>query len=286
MDYLIKTPCILEPSRREDIRAKDPGGFLDKLNVAEGQRVKKGEVIAVLTNIDLEREVAEIGTQIAMLQKQLIEAMGRGDQNEVSQIKLTIEQYHKEAAHKRAQLDGLTLSAPFNGTVMIPEESKTQEQTDKDILTRKKGTRVMSGDKLPICKIGDTDKVIVHAVVLDYNIGDVAPPDESTPGARVTLRTYAYPNRAFEGTVLKKTQSYQEYIKNLALLSPFGGEVALKQSGEPMDHYFVVDVSIDNSDGLLKPGMTGYAKIHAGRKTLGQRFLGFLKQKIRVMFRM
>jgi len=32
--------------------------------------------------------------------------------------------------------------------------------------------------------------------------------------------------------------------------------------------------------------MTGYAKIHAGRKTLGQRFLGFLKQKIRVMFRM
>ena len=303
MDYEIKTYCVIEPSSRVAIRAPDlgafGGSFVDELRVVEGERVKQGAPIAVLTNLRLEGALVEQQVQIAVKEKELIEARGRQDQNKVAEIEGIIKSYKEEASKIAAMLDGLTLRAPFTGTVMIPEQAQLaqdkQEGQDrkevvlakKDTIGLKKGAYVNAKDD-PICSICDTDKVVVRAVVLDYDIANVAPPDASRPGARVTLRLHSNPDRRFEGAVLKKPVAYREFVKDMdpALLAVFGGVVAVNHWGEPMDHYFVVVISIDNAEGVLRPGMTGWAKIHAGRKTLGQRSWAVLRQKARDMFRM
>lgn len=283
-DYNIKTPSVIEPSKRVELRATYPGGFVDKLCVEEGQRVKQGAVVAVLTNISLERAIAEQHTQIATLEKQLVEASGRRKQNEVNQVKAQQEEAQKVAAKLEATRDDLTLRAPFSGTVLIPEESKLDEKNQRrDVLKFKKGSYARPGET--ICSVSNTDEVTVYTVVHDSDIAQVEPPGENQPGAKVTLRMYAYPDRTFTGAVYKKPQAYNEFIKNPALLHPFGGEVVVKQSGEPVGHFFVVNISIANPEGLLIPGMTGWARIHAGKKTLADRSYGFVRKKIRLLFR-
>lgn len=287
-DYDLKTACVIEPSKRFEIRAPDPGdfggSFVDQLCVAEGQRVKQGDVIAVLTNLKLEGSIAEQRTQIATVEKQIVEARGRGDQNAVNQAVMEKKKAEEVLARYEAIRDELAIQAPFAGTVLIPEGSKANEQADRrGILALKKGSFVMPGET--ICSVSNTDEVMVYAVVHHSDIAQVQPPREGQPGARVSLRMYSYPDRTFTGAVFKKPQAYQEFIRNPVLLHPFGGEVVVKGSGEPVGHFFVVNISIDNPEGALIPGMTGWAKIHAGKRTLSQRLWLFLRQKTRILFR-
>ena len=53
----------------------------------------------------------------------------------------------------------------------------------------------------------------------------------------------------------------------------FTGRVS-KINAEPIpnqyaQHFYPVEVLIENSDGLLRPGMTGYARISFGRQSIG-----------------
>lgn len=272
LDYRLKNACVIEPSKRVELRASFPG-FVDELNVQEGQRVEKDQVIAVLKNLDIERTIAEKRAQIAVLDRQIVEARGKGDQSEVNKLLVTKEQAEKEAAELNAVLNELTIRAPFSGTILLPQGTAAQPVD----LQLNKGRYVQKGDT--ICAIGNIDEVIVRAVVHDADIHDVQ------INAPVQLRLYAYPNRIFEGVVKTKSPATHEFIESLPLLHPFGGEVVVHQTGEPIEKYFEVDITINNHEGLLKPGMTGWAKIYAGRKTLGQRFFAFLKQKARIIFR-
>jgi hypothetical protein len=53
----------------------------------------------------------------------------------------------------------------------------------------------------------------------------------------------------------------------------FTGQVS-KINAEPMvnqqgQRFYPVEVSVENSDGLLRPGMSGFARISFGRQALG-----------------
>ena len=87
--------------------------------------------------------------------------------------------------------------------------------------------------------MADLNLVQVHALVDETDIGKIQ------PGMRATVTVDAYPNRPFEGTVLK--------------IEP----QAIVQQNVTM---FPVRVRIRNQDGLLRPGMNTEVQIHVGER--------------------
>jgi putative peptide zinc metalloprotease protein len=272
LDYKLKNACVIEPSARVEIRAPWDG-FIEQFDVVEGQRVEKGGVIAVLKNRDIERNIADCLANIEVKKRQIDKANGEQDLTAAQQYKIEKVELEKELEEFQAIHKDLTIRAPFACTILIPAGTGSRGIS----LRLNKGRFVKKGET--ICGIGDIEEVMVRAVVNDADIRDVQ------TSAPVALRMYAYPHRTFEGAVTKKSPATHEFIDSLPLLHPFGGEVVVKSTGEPIEKFFEVDISISNQEGLLKPGMTGWAKIYAGRKTLGERLWAFIKQKAQVMFR-
>ena len=90
-----------------------------------------------------------------------------------------------------------------------------------------------------LLKMADLNLVQVRTLVDETDIGKVQ------PGQRATVTVDAYPNRPFEGTVLKiEPQAQTE--QNVTM--------------------FPVLVRIQNREGLLRPGMNTEVEIHVGNR--------------------
>jgi HlyD family secretion protein len=90
-----------------------------------------------------------------------------------------------------------------------------------------------------LLKMADLSLVQVRTLVDETDIGKIE------PGLAATVTVEAYPNRPFEGTVLKVEPQ------------------ALTEQNVTM---FPVLVRIDNREGLLRPGMNAEVEIHIGRR--------------------
>jgi HlyD family secretion protein len=99
-------------------------------------------------------------------------------------------------------------------------------------------TRDVSGGTV-LLTMADLQLVQVRTLVDETDIGKIAPEQ------RATITVEAYPNRPFEGTVLK--------IEPQALT-------------EQNVTTFPVLVRIDNREGLLRPGMNAEVEIHIGER--------------------
>ena len=94
-----------------------------------------------------------------------------------------------------------------------------------------------AGDE--VCRIVDMDRVRAEMFVPEKEMGDV------DPGMPVHLKARSYPTHEFQGNV--------DFIAPVA---------------ETVEDARVVKIRTElaNADGMLKPEMTGVAKIHAGRR--------------------
>jgi putative peptide zinc metalloprotease protein len=106
-----------------------------------------------------------------------------------------------------------------------------------------------------ICRVADTRRLLLRVQVPEREIGDVS------LGYRVRLRTRSFPDRTFEGVVSK-----------------IGGESERDQNSQTT---YRVELMIENTDGLLRPGMTAYARIEFGRQMVGRILLHKIKQVLR-----
>jgi HlyD family secretion protein len=131
----------------------------------------------------------------------------------------------------KQRLEDATVVAPVNGTIIDKPVSLGQ------VIASATGS-VSGGTTL--LKMADLTKVRVRALVNETDIGKVRP-GQST---RVTVD--AYPDRPFQGVVEK--------------IEP----QAVVQQSVTM---FPVIVSLDNRDGLLKPGMNGEVSMLIERRT-------------------
>jgi hypothetical protein len=106
-----------------------------------------------------------------------------------------------------------------------------------------------------ICRVADTRQLLVRIQVPEREIGDVR------TGAAVRLKARALPDQTFHGLVTK-----------------IGGEAETASNGETI---YRVELTIDNGEGLLRPGMTAFARIDFDRRMLARVLLHKLKQALR-----
>jgi putative peptide zinc metalloprotease protein len=129
------------------------------------------------------------------------------------------------------------------------------------------GTGAVFGEELPrmvgqyfpkgaeICRVTDTRQLLARIQASEREIGDVR------VGNPVRLKVGAYPDKVFHGRVAK-----------------IGGESETDQNNQPV---YRVELVIENTDNLLRPGMTAFARIDFGRRMIWAILLHKLKQSLR-----
>ena len=125
--------------------------------------------------------------------------------------------------------DGMNVTSPKTGVIL------------GDDLRKMIGRRYGRGEE--ICRIGELEKFMLRIDVSEREIASV----RLESPVRFKLKTV--PGRTFTGRVSK-----------------INAEPITNQYGQRL---YPVEVLVENSDGLLRPGMTGFARISFGRQTVG-----------------
>lgn len=106
-----------------------------------------------------------------------------------------------------------------------------------------------------ICRVADTGQLLLRVQVPEREIGDIR------VGHAVRLKTRAHPDRVFRGQVSK-----------------IGGESEPDQNNQAT---YRVELTIENGEGWLRPGMTAFARIDFDRQMIGRILLHKVRQALR-----
>ena len=238
----------IEPVLTVDVKSKASGEIIG-MNVQTGDDVKAGQLLASIDPRIPRNNLAQAQANLAVAQAQLSNAkaqLARSDtlfkaqaitQTEYDTAKL--DYANANAAVIRAQSDlenardrmtDTKLQAPLAGTIIA-------KNVELGTVISSPTTDVGGGTVL--FKMANLDTVQIRALVDETDIGKVQ------PGLLASISVDAYPNRPFEGAVLK--------------IEP----QATVQQNVTM---FNVLVRIPNPNHLLKPGMNTEVEIHVGQR--------------------
>ena len=189
----------------------------------------------------------------ALARRELDEAQGRlrvvthgARPEELEAIRAKLEGLETQRQFLGEQLKHLEIHSPITGIVATPSRQ----------LESLKGAQVAKGAL--IAKVYDFSTVEAQLTVPEREIADVR------AGQDVVLRTRAYPSALFHGTVVSIGTSATGTTSQPAEAPP---ATAATSRGVPSGS-FTVTTRIDNRSLLLRPGMTGQAKILGGRASV------------------
>jgi len=224
-------------------------GAITEMRVQTGDDVRPGQVLAMIdprlpksaldqakANLDVARaSYQNAATQFAR-EDTLYKAQAV-TQTEFESARVTFAQAKASLVNAQANLsdaqiayDQTRVKAPLAGTII-------QKQVELGTVISSP-TRDVGGGTV-LFQMANLDTVQVQSMVDETDIGKVQ------PGLPVTITVDAYPNRPFQGTVLK--------------IEP----QATVQQNVTM---FPVLVNITNTEHLLKPGMNSEVEIHVGQR--------------------
>lgn len=248
----VSSNCAVEPGEHVVLRT-GVEGYLKQILCGPGDHVKKGQVIAVLDNPFLRAELDTMKIDRAILDKIMAKALGSGRVGEYNQYKIHMDSLDKEITELETKLSKMDVKAEQAGMMLTYK------------LEERLGDYFHKGEFL--CQLGDLDEVRIRVIIPEAEMTDMK------VGQDVALKVYAYPEKTLEGRVTGISPVRVQTLENIALSSRFGGKLPTEPGREagnevPVLPYFQVTMKIDNSAGLLKPGMTGVSKIWCEQRSL------------------
>ncbi len=191
------------------------GGQITRINVVEGQKIKKGQLLAKLNTSVIEKNIDEVRTQLDLAeifykkQTELWE-QGIGSERQYLETKHNYENLKNKLASLQEQYNMSVLHSPINGYV-------------EDIML-KQGELASPG--MQMMQIVDLDYLYVAAKLSEAYLPVMK------EGEIVTITFPSFPDMEIEGPITRI------------------GNVINKQN-----RTFRVEIKIDNKKGLLKPNL-------------------------------
>ena len=238
----------IQPDTVVEVKSKASGEILE-LKVETGQLVKRGALMVrvdprnprnLLAQAQADLEVAEARLTNATSQKRRADELFTSQsitQQEHENALLDYANARAEVVRARVavddarnQMDDTNVLAPITGTIIekLVERGQVISSPTRDV-----------GGGTVLMKMADLALVQVRTLVDETDIGKIQ------VGQRATVTVDAFPNRPFEGSVLKiEPQAQTE--QNVTM--------------------FPVLVRIDNRGGLLRPGMNSEVEVHVGQR--------------------
>ena len=220
----IEAPFVTQPGRRAVVRAPAEGRVV-RVDVAEGQRVRRGDVLGEIENDDLTAtsRMAEAGSMragreaaLARSEGETARAVTRGEEARAESTR---------AALFATRVRSLELTAPMDGIVSTPLVEDTL------------GSHLDEG--ATFCTVDGLDTAILVVKTSERDI------DEIVPGTEVRLLAVARPATTLRSRVLS--------VSPLAKPAETGEQLDLVRRA----NLVAVNIEVDNAGELLREGMTG-----------------------------
>jgi putative peptide zinc metalloprotease protein len=229
----VSTDFVLEPGQRAEVRATVPGRVAE-VRVHEGDRVAGGATLAVLRNPELESHATILEQQLQLAEGDLRAATMRSDSEGVARAGHERERLEAELAVARTRLAALVLRAPFTGIVTTPQ------------IEQRVGEALQEG--ADFLRLANRDQMRARILVRDHELEDVH------ADATARLKVNAFPFRTYAGRV-------QQILPAAASDRPIADPEKMERYGQELTNFFAVVLEFPNSDGSLREGMTGTARI-------------------------
>jgi len=239
----VQAAGVIEPVTTVELKSKASGEILE-IAADTGDVVEAGELLVQidkrtprnsLAQTQAELEAARARRDIAKTQRdRAADLFGSRTINEVDYEQSILEHANAKAEVVRAEvavensriaLDDTEVRAPIRGTVIAREVEVGQVISSP--------TQDVGGGTV-LLNMADLRSVQVRALVDETDIGKIR------PGQKANVTVAAYPNQPFDGKVLK---------------------VEPKAEDEEAVTLFAVIVTIDNTRGLLRPGMNAEVEV-------------------------
>ena len=238
----------IQPDTTVEVKSKASGEIL-QIMVETGQEVRRGELMVNVDPRTARNTMAQTQAEFEVARATLANARStKRRSDELFQSRSITETEHEAAQltyanaiadsvranvaleNARIRLEDTDVRAPINGIVIEKNVERGQviSSPTSDV-----------GGGTVLLRMADLSLVQVRALVDETDIGKIQ------PGLRATVTVDAFPNRPFEGTVLK--------------VEP----LAVTQQNVTM---FPVLIRIENQERLLRPGMNAEVEIHVGRR--------------------
>ncbi len=238
----------VQPDTVVEVKSKASGEILD-IHVETGQEVKRGDLMVEVDQRVPRNNLAQAQADLEVARAQLTNAESKKRRADGLFASKSITQEEHEQASldyasaksaviraqvsvetARDQLDDTKVRAPINGTIISLAVSRGAVITSPTSAV---------GEGTVLLTMADLDLVQVKTLVDETDIGKIK------PGMRATVTVDAFPNRPFDGEVLK-IEPQAEVQQNVTM--------------------FPVLIRIQNREKLLKPGMNSEVEIHVGRR--------------------
>lgn len=233
----VRSPVDLRPLQQADVGAKAIG-YLDAVLVDRGDRVKRGQLLAVVRPSDLPDQLSAARGTLAQLQAQATLARANRDRGLrlapsgfVSQQDLQQQQAAVESA------EAALASAQSNVGVLATRlgETRIESPIDGSVSARRLDPGALVGPASGNPVILTIQRMDILRVFVPVNERDV---ERLRLGQDAHLELDALPGRTIQGKVVR--------------ISP---------SLDPVSRTVDAEVQVQNGDGLLRPGMYGRAAV-------------------------
>ncbi|MDY6956080.1 MAG: efflux RND transporter periplasmic adaptor subunit [Pseudomonadota bacterium] len=230
------------------------GGILLKLTVGVGDQVEKGQLIAELEDDEIAQEVIRIRAQLTVAKAQLSEATASAQvaERDFQRTKQLLDRKIASEAEYDGALTRVTASrarlsvakaqlqqaqAALKAAELKLSYTKIHADWPDEDTTRVVGQRFVDEGALlrpsePVVQVLALQPIIAQMSVTERDYSRL------TIGQPVTLTTAAYPDQEFPGVISRISPQFNE-----------------------MSRQALLEVTIPNESGDLKPGMFGRARI-------------------------
>jgi putative peptide zinc metalloprotease protein len=240
----VSTGLILEAGKSAPIRAL-AAGQVQQVYVRTGEAVRAGQLLATLRNPEREAESRTLANEMSLANSNLRHGQERSDFDATATGVRERSRLTQELSIADSNIESLKVRAPIDGIIVT------------DDLDQKTGSSVEAGEELG--RIVDRRSMKARMLVRDWELEDVK------DGAAVRVKVAPFPFRTYTGSVGK-------ILPAAALDHPVTQTQDLQKLGQKLTNYFAVEMEFPNSDGSLREGMTGTARIAGKSSPLAWQF--------------
>jgi putative peptide zinc metalloprotease protein len=234
-----ESEAVLQPWTEVSLEAPDDGTILS-VSTREGDRVEKGEVVALISSPAVASGLAGATAEKEALRKRTSRERDAADPQGVFHAERREAAAALAVAREEDRAERLSVRSPITGSVLT---RRTQDLV---------GRFVPAG--AAITRIGDCSSLKAEIPVSERLLSYLH------PGSPVSLQLKARPTHVLRGSIVQVASAAHELPRTAN-----GTREALRPMERP--EQFIAVVRFANPDGRNLPGMAGRAKIFLGRKS-------------------
>ncbi|GAB4139629.1 MAG: hemolysin D [Planctomycetaceae bacterium] len=278
----VESSFLIEPDQVQHVYTTTPGQ-LAELKVKPGDKVREGQVLAVLKNDEIEDEYQALLDQRARLKKEADTYFALEDQAQEALARDKIKNLDAQIAERKTRLAQLTITAPCDGTVVEPPRIP-EPKTDKAFNQLKQwhGTPLeprnmgcFLQERTHLLSVAPNDKLAVVMIIDQADRNDVRENQE------VEIKFSHLADKTYTGTIREISDKHLEFVPP-PLSNKYGGDlptVTDDQGRERLsDPAYQATIILEEDTHLLKSGIRGKARCVIERRTAGQWLWRYLRR--------